>query len=200
MTSTDVIIGKDRAYITAPFAAWTAADLVWAIDHLPIGQQHRTRTANIRHPAAWLRWRLSLWLSTDGTTLPSPTQQRAENAQHHRAYLAARRTEHTERGADCLPDHLQLAAGAEARRQLAARGVSAIAAATGGHSGAPDAPAGPGWPGLFWLREMMRAPATRLLARGPQATMNFSAYSPQVAATGRPVPDRAGCYAKRHLT
>jgi hypothetical protein len=78
------------AHLTAPFASWTAADLVWAIDHLPGGRQHRTRTASIRHPAGWLRWRLSHWLQADGTSLPSPSQQRADAARHHRAYLAGR--------------------------------------------------------------------------------------------------------------
>jgi hypothetical protein len=78
------------AHITAPFTAWSASDVVWAIDHLPDGRQHRTRVANIRHPAGWLRWRLSHWLRTDGTPLPSPTQARAEAAARHRAYLADR--------------------------------------------------------------------------------------------------------------
>jgi hypothetical protein len=78
------------AHITAPFAAWTAADLVWAVDHLPGGQQHRTSTASVRHPAGWLRWRLSHWLQADGTPLPSPSQQRAAAARRHRAYLAGR--------------------------------------------------------------------------------------------------------------
>ena len=48
-------------HITAPFAGWTASDLVHAVDHWPDGRQHRTRLANVRHPAAWLRWRLSHW-------------------------------------------------------------------------------------------------------------------------------------------
>jgi len=78
------------AHITAPFASWTAADLVHAVDHWPSGRQHRTQLANIRHPAAWLRWRLSHWLASDGTPLPSPSQARAAAAEAHRAALAAR--------------------------------------------------------------------------------------------------------------
>jgi hypothetical protein len=77
-------------HITAPFAAWSATDLVWAVDHLPGGRQHRTRITNVRHAAGWLRWRLSHWLGADGTALPSPTQQRTEAALRHREYLAGR--------------------------------------------------------------------------------------------------------------
>lgn len=78
------------AHITAPFAAWSASDVVWAIDHLPNGRQHRTRVAHVRHPAGWLRWRLSHWLHANGTPLLSPTQARDEAAARHRAYLADR--------------------------------------------------------------------------------------------------------------
>jgi hypothetical protein len=131
------------AHITAPFAAWTAAELVRAIDHLPSGRQHRTSIANIRHPAGWLRWRLSHWLGPDGTPLPSPGQQRTDAARRHRAYLAARRAEHAQRKAARLPDHLQLAAAAEARRRLAERGTAAVAAAAAAcHLGPADVPAG----------------------------------------------------------
>lgn len=78
------------AHITAPFADWSASDLVWAVDHLPGGRQHRTLTANVRHPAGWLRWRLSHWLNPDGTAMPSPARQRAAAAEAHRAYLGRR--------------------------------------------------------------------------------------------------------------
>jgi hypothetical protein len=81
------------AHITAPFAAWPAADLVHAVDHLPGGRQHRTRLDSVRHPAAWLRWRLSHWLNPDGTPLPSPSQARADAAARHRAGQAAQRAE-----------------------------------------------------------------------------------------------------------
>jgi hypothetical protein len=78
------------AHITRPFASWSASDLVWAVDHLPGGAQHRTRAANVRHPAGWLRWRLSHWLRADGTALPSPSEARAAAAARHRAYLDRR--------------------------------------------------------------------------------------------------------------
>ena len=78
------------AHITRPFANWSAADVVWAVDHLPGGTQHRTKTANVRHPAGWLRWRLSHWLGADGKPLPSPSQARAAAAEQHRVYLEQR--------------------------------------------------------------------------------------------------------------
>lgn len=78
------------AHLTRPFTSWTAADIVWAVDHLPGGAQHRTLAANVRHPAGWLRWRLSHWLNPDGTAMPSPSQQRAADAERHRAYLERR--------------------------------------------------------------------------------------------------------------
>jgi len=79
------------AHLTAPFAAWSAADIVWAIDHEPNGRQHRYRLENVRHPVAWLRWRLSQWLDGDGTPLPSRSQQAAEAHRQVRAEQAARR-------------------------------------------------------------------------------------------------------------
>jgi hypothetical protein len=81
------------AHLTAPFAAWPAADLVHAVDYLPGGRQRRTRLDNVRHPAAWLRWQLSHWLGPDGTALPSPSQARADAAARHRAEQAARHAE-----------------------------------------------------------------------------------------------------------
>lgn len=78
------------AHLTRPFASWLASDVVWAVDHLPGGAQHRTRAANVRHPAGWLRWRLSHWLRPDGTALPSPSETRAAAARQHRAYLERR--------------------------------------------------------------------------------------------------------------
>ena len=78
------------AHITEPFANWTASDLVHAVDYWPDGRQHRTRLANVHHPVAWLGWRLSHWLTSDGTPLPSPSQARTAAAAAHRAALAAR--------------------------------------------------------------------------------------------------------------
>jgi hypothetical protein len=80
------------AHLTAPFTSgWTASDMAYAVDHDPSGRQHRHATATIRHPAAWLAWRLGQWVDRDGQALPSPSQQRAAAAAAHRADLAARR-------------------------------------------------------------------------------------------------------------
>ena len=49
-------------------------DVVRAIDHSPGGRQHFARAANLRHPAGWLRWRLSRRLNLDGTARASPTR------------------------------------------------------------------------------------------------------------------------------
>jgi hypothetical protein len=67
-----------------------ANDVVWATDHLLGGCQYVTRAANVRHPAGWLRWRLSRWLNLDGTAKPSPTWGRAATAHRNRAYLKRR--------------------------------------------------------------------------------------------------------------
>lgn len=50
-------------------AEWTAGDLAWAVDHYPDGRPHRHPTRTIRHPAGWLRWRLSHWLEPCGAPL-----------------------------------------------------------------------------------------------------------------------------------
>ena len=81
------------AHLTGPFTAagWSSGDLTFAIDHEPGGRQHRQRLASVRHPAGWLRWRLSRWLGPDGAPLLSPSQQRAAAAAQQCAYLAERR-------------------------------------------------------------------------------------------------------------
>jgi hypothetical protein len=81
------------AHLTRPFANWPAGDVVWAVDHLPGGAQHRTRSANVGHPAGWLRWRLAHWLRPDGTALPSPSETRVAAAERHRTYLERRNRE-----------------------------------------------------------------------------------------------------------
>lgn len=58
-------------------AGWSSEDLIYAVNYLPGGQQHRTRIADVRHPAGWLRWRLGHWLTPDGIPLPSRAQQQA---------------------------------------------------------------------------------------------------------------------------
>jgi hypothetical protein len=67
--------------------------VVRAIDHLPGGCQRVTRAANARHPAGWLRWRLSRWLNLVGTAKASPTRGRAAAAHRNRAYLKRRDSE-----------------------------------------------------------------------------------------------------------
>lgn len=77
-------------------AGWTAADLVYAVDHQPDGTVH-WRTSRVTTPderggaARILRWRLALWLGADGTPLPAPSQQRAERERARKA--AAERQE-----------------------------------------------------------------------------------------------------------
>jgi len=70
-------------------AGWTPADLVYAVDHRPDGTAH-WHTSHVRHPAAWARHRLSLWLGDDGTPLPPRSRQLADAARAHRAKLADR--------------------------------------------------------------------------------------------------------------
>jgi hypothetical protein len=113
------------AHLTAPFAAWSAFDVVHAVDHAPDGRQHRQRLANVRHPAGWLRWRLSLWLNPDGTARPSPGQLAREAAERRRAESAARRAGDTAAALAATPDSGGRAA--EARRMLADASPSARA-------------------------------------------------------------------------
>jgi hypothetical protein len=81
------------AHLTRPFAAsgWTLADLTWAIDYAPDSGQHRMNPGSVRHPAGWLRWRLSRWLGPDGVPVPSPSQVRKANRERVLAEQAARR-------------------------------------------------------------------------------------------------------------
>jgi hypothetical protein len=51
-----------------------ANDVEPAIDRLLGSRQHFSLAANLRHPAGWLRWRLSRWLNLDGTAKASPTR------------------------------------------------------------------------------------------------------------------------------
>jgi hypothetical protein len=78
--------------LARPFTAagYSARDLAYAVDHDPSGAQHRL-SATVRHPAGWLRWRLSRWLGPDGTPLPPVTEIRAAAAERDRAEADARR-------------------------------------------------------------------------------------------------------------
>lgn len=64
------------AKLVAPFAAagWSGADVDFALQHGPDGTPHRW-SARVRHPLAWARWRLSLWISDSGAPLPSRWEQ-----------------------------------------------------------------------------------------------------------------------------
>jgi hypothetical protein len=82
------------SHLAGPFlaAGWTGPDVLWAVDHDPLGAQHRL-SAVIRHPAGWLRWRLAQWLGPDGQPLASAREQRARAraaaAADRAAYAAA---------------------------------------------------------------------------------------------------------------
>jgi hypothetical protein len=81
------------AWIGRPFAAagWTAADLLWAIDHPPDDRGQHRLDARVRHPVGWLRWRLAQWLGQDGRPGPSASQIRAaarDRIRQQRAQLA----------------------------------------------------------------------------------------------------------------
>jgi len=108
------------AWIARRFTAagWSGADLTWAVDHLPDGVQHRHRTAGVRHPGAWLRWRLRQWIRPDGTIWPSASQQRAAYA----ARLQTAAAENRIRAAAARSADVDTAAhAAVARALLAAR-------------------------------------------------------------------------------
>jgi hypothetical protein len=87
------------AWLARPFeaAAWSGADMRYAIDHQPDGRPHRHRLAGVHSPVGWLRWRLGLWQAPDGQALPSRTaravlqrdQLRAEQARFRRQAEAA---------------------------------------------------------------------------------------------------------------
>ncbi len=81
------------AHLTRPFAGWTTGDITHAVDYLPDGRQHRYWLGSVRHPAGWLRWRLSHWIGPDGRPLPSPAQLRERERQRIRAEQARRRAE-----------------------------------------------------------------------------------------------------------
>jgi hypothetical protein len=87
------------ASIIRPFVAagWAAGDLLGAVDHEPAGRPHGY-AREVRHPAGWLRHRLSLWLGGAGP-LPSPSQRRAAGRAEVLAGQQARRDER-QRGAE----------------------------------------------------------------------------------------------------
>ncbi len=89
------------AHLTGRFTGkgWTARDLAHAIDYTPAGAQHRYPLRDVRHPAGWLRWRLSHWLGPDGLPGPSRSQMLAATAASQAAAQARRRAEEEAAGA-----------------------------------------------------------------------------------------------------
>jgi hypothetical protein len=73
-------------------AGWSPADVLHALDYGPDGRQHGY-SADVRHPAGWVRWRLSLWLGSDGLPRPSRGQQLAGKRAQIRAEQESRRRE-----------------------------------------------------------------------------------------------------------
>ncbi len=94
------------AYLARPFlaAGWSGADLSWAVDHDPELGQHRFTLRTVRHPAAWLRWRLSRWLGEDGAPRPAPSAIRADAAGRIRAAAQQRRAQQAAAVAAASPD------------------------------------------------------------------------------------------------
>ena len=82
------------AHIFRPYwrRGWTIGDCLHAIDWRPGGGQWRF-DASVRHPAAWVRWRLNAWHTPDGTPGPSATQRRTAAAEAERRRQAERRAE-----------------------------------------------------------------------------------------------------------
>lgn len=71
-------------HLLAPWwdAGWTPDDVLYAVNHRPNGAPwpYAYRSHEIWHVPGWLRARLSAWLGSDGTPLPSLSQRRAAQA------------------------------------------------------------------------------------------------------------------------
>jgi hypothetical protein len=102
-------------HIARPFfaAGYSPGDILHCVDHEPDGRSHGYVTG-VRHPAGWLRHRLSLWLSPAGVPVPSPGQLRAAERERVLAEQSARRRER-ERAAERPVD---VAAHAARAREL----------------------------------------------------------------------------------
>ena len=78
-------------------AGWAPGDVLYATGHEPPRPDGRCRmhgyAQDVRHPAAWLRYRLSLWTGPDGTPLPALSQRRAAERHRTQAKEAARRAQ-----------------------------------------------------------------------------------------------------------
>jgi hypothetical protein len=79
--------------LTRLFAGLTVPDLLWVVDHRPDGTPHLGTDDYVRHPAGWLRHRLSFWIGPDGARRPTPREEAAGRARRHRAEHAAQLAE-----------------------------------------------------------------------------------------------------------
>jgi hypothetical protein len=79
--------------LTMLFTGLPAPELLHVIDHRPDGTPHLGTDDHVRHPAGWLRHRLSFWINPDGTRKPAPGEQAAERARQHRERQAREHAE-----------------------------------------------------------------------------------------------------------
>ena len=123
------------SFLAAPFlgGGWTPRDLQHAINYRPSGEQHRSDLRNIRKPAQWLRWRLSLWLNPEDAAAVLPVWD-ADRGRQTTAPLAWRK-------ARPIRSHGQQLADASARRRARQEAARAAAASTAAAAVPPPA----GW-------------------------------------------------------
>lgn len=107
-------------------AGWTGADVLHALDHEVTGRQHGYAAA-VRHPAAWARARLALWLGPDGQPVRSASQVRAGRAAADRAAQQTRRRQRAA-AAGRRVDAAAAGLGAAARAAIAAASPAAARA------------------------------------------------------------------------
>lgn len=116
-------------HVAAVIGPWTAAgwapgDVLWALNHQPPGPDGRCRlhgyTAGVRHPAAWLAHRLSLWTTVDGAPLTAPSRRHAAERARDRADARDRRAQRQRAAQARLAGGDVDARGATLARQLLA--------------------------------------------------------------------------------
>jgi hypothetical protein len=109
---------------------WTPADVLYAVDHYPDGQQH-PHTDRVRHVPGWMRHRLAAWHNPHDPLAglyPTPSQLAADHARAARAEQRQRAAQlAAARAARADPSTGPAAA---AWRQLAAAGPAAAVAVT----------------------------------------------------------------------
>ncbi len=77
-------------------AGWTPGDVMHALDYDPGGRQHGY-SADVRHVAGWVRYRLSLWTDPQGVPVASRSQRVAAGRERVRAQQSAARAERQRR-------------------------------------------------------------------------------------------------------